>query len=262
MPGSPASCPLKLSALAMSSSPAVPGEFTTMSGRRLKEMIADELTAADITDHHVVLSGLSNAYSSYVATFEEYQIQRYEGASTIFGPYTLDAYLQQYQSLIQNLTQGQQVPSGPDPPNLISKQISMRPGVVFDSSPRGKPFGTVLTEPDDFYAIGSTVSVTFVAGHPRNNLQLESSFLTVERLDDKTGQWKVIATDGNLNTKFIWKRTNAVLGQSTAKVLWETETGTVSGLYRIGHTGSYRTLFQQVKSYTGTSKSFKVGPSF
>lgn len=42
----------------------------------------------------LVIAGLTNTYSSYVTTFEEYQAQRYEGASTIFGPHTLDAYIQ------------------------------------------------------------------------------------------------------------------------------------------------------------------------
>ena len=45
-------------------------------------------------DVTVVLAGLTNTYSSYVTTFEEYAMQRYEGASTIFGPHTLDAYIQ------------------------------------------------------------------------------------------------------------------------------------------------------------------------
>lgn len=45
-------------------------------------------------DVRVVIAGLANTYSSYVATFEEYGVQRYEGASTIFGPHTLDAYIQ------------------------------------------------------------------------------------------------------------------------------------------------------------------------
>lgn len=42
----------------------------------------------------VVIAGLTNTYSSYVTTREEYAAQRYEGASTIFGPSTLDAYIQ------------------------------------------------------------------------------------------------------------------------------------------------------------------------
>ncbi len=46
------------------------------------------------SDVTVVLAGLTNTYSSYVTTFEEYAMQRYEGASTIFGPHTLDAYIQ------------------------------------------------------------------------------------------------------------------------------------------------------------------------
>ena len=45
-------------------------------------------------DVRVVIAGLANTYSSYVTTFEEYGAQRYEGASTIFGPHTLDAYIQ------------------------------------------------------------------------------------------------------------------------------------------------------------------------
>jgi len=32
----------------------------------------------------------------YITTYEEYQVQRYEGASTIYGPRTLDAYIHQY----------------------------------------------------------------------------------------------------------------------------------------------------------------------
>ena len=46
------------------------------------------------SDVTVVIAGLTNTYASYVTTFEEYAMQRYEGASTIFGPHTLDAYIQ------------------------------------------------------------------------------------------------------------------------------------------------------------------------
>lgn len=42
----------------------------------------------------MVLAGLTNTYSSYITTWEEYHAQRYEAASTIFGPSTLDAYIQ------------------------------------------------------------------------------------------------------------------------------------------------------------------------
>ena len=49
----------------------------------------------------VVIAGLSNTYTHYVATWEEYQRQRYEAASTIYGPHTLAAYIQQFTHLAQ-----------------------------------------------------------------------------------------------------------------------------------------------------------------
>ena len=45
-------------------------------------------------DLRLVIAGLTGTYSSYVTTREEYSAQRYEGASTIFGPSTLNAYIQ------------------------------------------------------------------------------------------------------------------------------------------------------------------------
>ena len=54
-------------------------------------------------DTKVMLAGLSNVYTHYITTYEEYQKQRYEGASTIYGPHTLKAYLQQYANLTQKL---------------------------------------------------------------------------------------------------------------------------------------------------------------
>jgi Neutral/alkaline non-lysosomal ceramidase, N-terminal len=38
------------------------------------------------TDAYVVVAGPANVYAHYVATRDEYGVQRYEGASTLFGP--------------------------------------------------------------------------------------------------------------------------------------------------------------------------------
>lgn len=50
-------------------------------------------------DINVVITGLANTYTSYVTTPEEYSVQRYEGASTPYGPYTLLAYIQEFNKL-------------------------------------------------------------------------------------------------------------------------------------------------------------------
>jgi len=41
----------------------------------------------------------THTLTNYIATPEEYSIQRYEGVSTIYGPYTLPAYIQEYNKL-------------------------------------------------------------------------------------------------------------------------------------------------------------------
>ena len=57
-------------------------EFTTMAGRRLRDAVKTVLINAghgEFDDNvHVVIAGLTNSYSQYVTTSEEYQIQRYE----------------------------------------------------------------------------------------------------------------------------------------------------------------------------------------
>lgn len=57
-------------------------EFTTMAGRRLRAAIKTVLTnssSGEFDDNvHIVIAGLTNSYSQYVTTLEEYEIQRYE----------------------------------------------------------------------------------------------------------------------------------------------------------------------------------------
>jgi len=73
----------------------IPGEMTTMAGRRLKKSIKDQLGS----NINIALTTYANAYSEYITTYEEYQTQNYEGASTLFGPYTLMAYQQEFSKL-------------------------------------------------------------------------------------------------------------------------------------------------------------------
>ncbi|KAA3464855.1 neutral ceramidase [Gossypium australe] len=61
---------------------SVPAEFTTMAGRRLRDAVKTVLTSGRNKQFnnnvHIVIAGLTNTYSQYVTTFEEYQVQRYE----------------------------------------------------------------------------------------------------------------------------------------------------------------------------------------
>lgn len=81
--------------------PAIPGEITTMAGRRLKETILTELEELDV--NYLALATYSNDYGLYITTKQEYEKQHYEGASTLFGPYTLMAYQQEFRKLANTL---------------------------------------------------------------------------------------------------------------------------------------------------------------
>ena len=73
---------------------------------------------------NVALSGLNNMYTHYVTTPEEYGGQRYEAASTIFGPNTLNAYLEQYEMLMGALLAGAALDPGPTPEDLLDDQVN------------------------------------------------------------------------------------------------------------------------------------------
>jgi neutral ceramidase len=54
----------------------VPGEFTTMSGRRLRDAVSEGVAAAGGPSiSQVVVAGLCNTYSDYITTPEEYEVQ-------------------------------------------------------------------------------------------------------------------------------------------------------------------------------------------
>jgi len=54
---------------------AVPGEFTTMAGRRLRDALNSEaITNGGPSSVKTVIAGLSNGYTHYITTFEEYQV--------------------------------------------------------------------------------------------------------------------------------------------------------------------------------------------
>lgn len=53
-----------------------------MAGRRLRDAVKETLISYSKGEFdentHIVIAGLTNTYSQYIATFEEYTQQRYE----------------------------------------------------------------------------------------------------------------------------------------------------------------------------------------
>lgn len=57
-----------------------------MAGRRLRDAVKTVLSSSGNGEFdsnlHVVIAGLTNTYSQYVTTYEEYRVQRYEVSLT------------------------------------------------------------------------------------------------------------------------------------------------------------------------------------
>ena len=236
---------------------AVPGEFTTMAGRRLRALVQQVLQQKGqwFDNSHVVIAGLSNSYSHYITTFEEFQAQRYEAASTLYGPHTLAAHMQNFDSVVSAMADGVPVPTGPLPIDMRNHTFSYMPGVVEDSVPAGESFGSVAKDVAPAYKQGSMASVGFWGASPRNDLQTESSFLFVERLQ-ADGSWTVVATDGDWETRFRWQRVG--LDQSLCTCEWDVTAQAAPGQYRFRHQGVWKAVTGTLTPYTGVSATFQV----
>nr|XP_051679868.1 neutral ceramidase isoform X2 [Oryctolagus cuniculus] len=183
---------------------AIPGEFTTMSGRRLREAVQAEFASYGMKNMTIVISGLCNVYTHYITTYEEYQAQRYEAASTIYGPHTLSAYIQLFRGLakaiatdtVANLSQG------PEPPFFTQLISPLIPNIA-DRAPLGRNFGDVLQPAKPEYRVGEVVEVVFVGANPKNSAenQTHSTFLTVEKYEDASATWHIVYNDASWETR-------------------------------------------------------------
>lgn len=236
-----------------------PSEATTMSGRRWRAAV--KAAAADITDTEpkVVLGGPANTYAHYVATPEEYGIQRYEGASTLFGQWELPAYINLTVSNIQYLAPDStsSPDPGPKPPDNRNNSLSFITGVVQDNPPLGKAFGDVVTQPSASYARGAVINATFVGANPRNNLRLEGTFAAIEKQDGD--DWTQVRDDADWSLVYTWKRTDTVLGYSEVTISWETEQNAEPGTYRTKYYGDSKALIGgAITAFEGTSNSYTL----
>lgn len=239
-----------------------PSEATTMAGRRWRNAVKAEAQATFLNDTEpvVVLGGPANTYAHYVTTFEEYQIQRYEGASTLYGQHELNAYINLSVSNLHYLSPdstGSPDP-GPSPPDNTDVSLDFISGVVYDGNPIGSGFGAVLSQPNASYAVGSVVNATFQGANPRNNLRLEGTFAAVEQLDAATSTWTQVRSDFDWHLVYTWERTNTVLGYSEVTISWETETYATPGTYRIKYYGDSKNILGTISAFNGTSAEFEL----
>merc|ERR1712151_666538 len=83
----------------------------------------------------VAFATYANDYSGYVTTEMEYMVQRYEGASTLYGPKTNEVYAREFASLFRETMNGSSTTSNADIPvrnrlDYFTKNPSEKDGPV------------------------------------------------------------------------------------------------------------------------------------
>ncbi|CAL9475132.1 Neutral ceramidase [Actinosynnema sp. ALI-1.44] len=231
---------------------AVPGEVTIVAGLRIRRSVAAEL---GVPLEHVLIQGYANDYSQYVTTPEEYDLQQYEGGSTLFGRNTTPAYQQEFGKLAASLRSGTALTPGPTPGKPPFTDLNLQTGVVFDDKAPWHTFGQVLTEPAPTHTRGQTATAVFVTGHPKNNLRRNGTFLEVQRLVG--GTWTRVADDGDWTTRYRWQRHG--IANSEATITWTIPAGTPPGTYRLVHHGDWKSGWTGATTpFTGATRPFTV----
>lgn len=247
----PQTLPIQIVTLGNLAIVALPWEVTTNSGRRIRTRVLDELQDAGID--YAVISGLSNGFVHYLTTREEYSAQHYEGASTVFGPWTLEAVQQELSRLAGHLKADTE-PSSPYENNGYRSEVStMLADTSADDGSPSQPFGTVTQQPELSYAVGNervTVSARFVGGHPRHDLKSESSYFFVER-QQPDGSWRTVRQDNDWFTRYEYETPDS--GSHEFRVDWILPLGVEAGLYRIRHEG-----VSADGSYSGVTEEFEI----
>ncbi len=231
----------------------LPAELTTMAGRRIRNALQRILT--DIGVDTVVVAGYANSYCGYVTTAEEYALQNYEGAHTLFGPNTELVFREEMVKLALSMRDGVDVSSAAFPPDIRDSTVSFIPGVVFDSKPPFRRFGGVRRNAAQSYRRGDTVRVVFWGGHPKNNLRTQGTFLEVKK---RTGdRWQAIAADNDPSTRYIWQRKFFVFSLITIEL--DIPQAAEDGEYRIVHHGHSKSPWLgKISEYRGESRTFAV----
>ncbi|MFI6870382.1 neutral/alkaline ceramidase [Nocardia sp. NPDC050406] len=227
------------------------GEFTIVSGLRIRRVVAEAL---GVGLDQVLLQGYANAYHEYVVTPEEYDAQQYEGGSTLYGRYTLPAYQQEFHRLATAFAARQTVPRGPAPRDVSAMQPSFVAAPGPDAALPGVDFGAALAQPAASYARGEQASVEFLSAHPKHNTRRNGTFLEVQR--DMPGGWTRVANEGEWAVKFYWSRRGTDV--SVARFTWDIPADAAPGRYRFQHFADQLTADGALRPFTGYSNDFEV----
>jgi neutral ceramidase len=194
---------------------SVPGEMTEEMGRRVRAAVLGALGNSGV--QRVVISGLANEYLSYFTTPEEYDLQHYEGAATLYGRTASVLLEDNLVDLARRLIQGQPAPApyAFDPTNGVK--------LVSEGFDPGPSSAGVVSQPGATTRF-NRATFRWRGGVRGDDRPVGRAFVTIQR---RRGRRWVRATD-DLGLRIIW--TVDENGVYTAQ--WEVPLFATRGTYR------------------------------
>lgn len=229
----------------------IPGEVTTMAGRRIRNVVKNALGP---WVKYVVLAGYANGAAGYITTPEEYSLQQYEGGHTLHGKYTLSAYLQASEGLA-NLIENKPSRLKNYPKTIFDDWREKSQGIKIYPEPKNeisenKKLGSSITKIKRSFLPGETFTFQFLSTHP--GFPTLESYLEVQFQNKNF--WQPIANDSHWSTKISWEKKGK---KHIATIHWEIPNDIKIGNYRILHKGQYFKAGQR-KIFTGKSPVFQL----
>ncbi|MEA2467340.1 MAG: neutral ceramidase [Thermoleophilaceae bacterium] len=231
----PAAMPLMVVRLGDRAIATIPGEMTVEMGRRTRAAVLAALRPAGVTN--VALAGYANEFLHYFVTPEEYDMQHYEGGSTLYGKYSSNVVMDDLAGLAGDMAGGRSAPT--------PVSFDPRNGLAPDFTPYapGAARGTVAAQPRGVRRM-RRASFAWQGGERGFDRPFDRRFVAVER---RVGLgWRRVTDD--LGLDILWRVDDA--GRYTAE--WQVAPSAGLGRYRFVVTA---------RKYRLASRAFRVSPS-
>ena len=163
---------------------SLPSEVTRQMGLRIRNAIQASSGGAF---SRVALSGLTNGYTSYTATPEEYDACHYEGSFTLFGRRQGPLYRDVAVDITKALLAGTPYEGDAEPPSRAGEGGDNVP-------PQATPnAGTVVKQPAKSVVRYGQMQFAWNGGHPSIDAPRAGRLVTTQRFGPK--RWNRIASD-------------------------------------------------------------------
>jgi neutral ceramidase len=164
---------------------SVPVEPTTEVGALIRETV---LRNAPDGVRRALAIGLANGYASYAASAQEYEVQHYEGGSTLYGPNTGQMLADELGQLAASLQSG-------NPTVGVDAALAFHSdGPTHFWAPRPIPTG-FLREVVDMTCEGDEARVRWTDLSPGGLIPADAAIVLLER--QSAGQWGLLADDAD-----------------------------------------------------------------